>query len=160
MGHPLGCPFYRVKRMATWTTPKTNWQASYDEDGNYTGDYFSYDDFNRIRNNLDALSELGAQLYFLNFTAQLPNTKSVTGYPFASDINAFETRLHELNNQTIRLPIGTKQTFVDNGAFIGFAELNRIESAMVTMYKMFNDALGGRKMLKFRLGLPSSAIRF
>lgn len=142
-----------------WTTPKTNWQASYDENGNYTGDYFYYLDFNRIRNNLVALTELGSELYHFTFTSDLPNTKTTTGYPYASDFNAFETRLDEINRQSLKLSIGAKKTFTDNGTFIDYAELNRIESAMLEMYRIFANASGGRKMLRFTLGFAASSVR-
>lgn len=143
-----------------WTTPKTNWAATYDSDGNYTGDYFTYNDFNRIRNNLDALTEYASTIYLFTFTDTLPSTKTVTGYPYASDINKFETRLHELNSQSLHMDIGTKQVFNDNGSFITADELNRIESAMLNMYSVYQKVAGGRKMLKFRLGFPASSIRF
>lgn len=143
-----------------WTAPKTNWKATYNSAGAYTGDYFSYTDFNRIRNNLDALTELASTVYIFRFTDTLPNTKTVVGHPYASDINKFETRLHELNSQSLNLPIGTQQTYYDNGAFIDAAELNRIESAMLDMYSIYQKIAYGRKMLKFRLGFPASAIKF
>ena len=143
-----------------WTTPKTNWTATSDAMGNYTGDYFSYTDFNRIRNNLVALTEVAETLFHFHFTNTLPSTKSITGYPYASDINKFETRLDEINAQSLRLNIGTKKTYTDNGAFIDADELNRIESAMLTLYQIFYDSSGGRKKLPFMLGLESSSVRF
>ena len=142
-----------------WTTPITNWAALYDTEGNYIGDYFSYVDFNRIRNNLVALTTLGSELYNFTFTTELPEEKTVTGYPYASDINSFETRLDELNRQSVNLSIGTKKTFTDNGVFIDYAELNRIESAMLEMQRIFANASGGRKMLKFTLGFAASSVR-
>ena len=142
-----------------WTAPKTNWMATYDSSGEYTGDYFSYVDFNRIRNNLMALTEVGETLYIFNFTSQLPSEKTVTGYPYASDINAFETRLHEINAQSLNKSIGTQKTFYDNGAFIDADELNRIESATLELYQILLDASGGRRMLAFKLGLTPSSVR-
>lgn len=142
-----------------WTTPKTDWTALYDTEGNYIGDYFSYVDFNRIRNNLVALTTLGSELYNFNFTSELPEEKTVTGYPYASDINAFETRLDEINQQSLNLSIGAKKTFSDNGVFIDYAELNRIESAMLEMQRVFANASGGRKMLRFKLGFTASSVR-
>ena len=35
-----------------WQTPKTDWYGSVSSDGTYIGDYFNYNDFNRIKNNL------------------------------------------------------------------------------------------------------------
>ena len=145
--------------MALPSTPKTDWAVTYDENGKYAGDFFSYVDFNRIRNNLDALTTLGEDLYVFSFSTELPSTKDVTGYPYASDINAFETRLHEINQQSLRLSIGSKKTFTDNGAFIDWKELNRIESATLKLYEAFSEIYGGRRMLKFRLGFTASSIK-
>ena len=143
-----------------WTTPKTDWTATYDSNGVYTGDYFSYVDFNRIRDNLEALTELAEMLYVLRVTGTLPSTKAVTDYPYADEINLLEKRLHEINAQSINRSIGTQKTYVDNGAFIDAAELNRIESATLDIYRILTEQAGGRKMLKFRLGFPAGAIKF
>lgn len=143
-----------------WTTPKTDWAVTYDENGVYTGDFFSYVDFNRIRNNLAALTELAEMLYVLRVTGSLPSTKAVTDYPYADEINLLEKRLHEVNNQTIRRSIGNQKTFVDNGAFIDATELNRIERATLDLYRILTEQAGGRKMLKFRLGFPAGSIKF
>lgn len=145
--------------MATWTAPKTNWQSSY-VGSTYTGDYFSYVDFNRIRNNLDVLTELATTLYVMSFSGSLPSTKTVSGYPYADEINLLEKRLHEVNSQSINRDIGTQKTYVDNGAFIDATELNRIESATLDLYRILTEQAGGRKMLKFRLGFPAGAIKF
>ena len=141
-----------------WTTPKTNWSAS-SSDGHYTGDYFSYVDFNRIVGNLEVLTGLAGQLYQMTYTTELPGEKSRINYPFAADLNSIETRLHEINDQTLSLTIGTKKTFTSNGVFINATELNRIESAMLALYRPLEDQVGGRKMLKFRLGFVAGSIR-
>lgn len=143
-----------------WTTPKTDWQASYDANGNYTGDYFTFASFNRIRNNLEALTELADMLYVLHTTGSLPSTKAVTDYPYADEINLIEKRLHEINAQSIRRPIGEQKTYVDNGAFIDADELNRIESATLALYNILTEQAGGRKQLKFTLGFPAGSIKF
>ena len=143
-----------------WTTPKVNWAVTYDENGAYTGDYFSYVDFNRIRDNLEALTELAEMLYVIATTDSLPSTKTASGYPYADEINQFEKRLHEINNQTLRRTIGTQKTFVDKGAFIDATELNRIESATLSLHQILTEQAGGRKQLKFTLGFPAGSIKF
>ncbi len=141
-----------------WTTPKTDWNST-SSGGQYTGDYFSYVDFNRIVGNLAVLTDLAGQLYQMQYTTVLPSEKTRTGYPFAADLNSIETRLDEINSQTINLPIGNKRTFTNNGVFINATELNRIESAMLALHRPLEDQVGGRKMLRFRLGFPAGSIR-
>lgn len=141
-----------------WTTPKTDWSAT-SVDGVYTGDYFDVYDFNRLVGNLQVLTGLAEQLFMMTFSGNLPDEKARNEYPYASDLNAIENRLHEINDQTIALSIGQKRTFTNNGVFINAAELNRIESAMLRLYEPLLDMVGGRRMLSFRLGTLAGSIR-
>ena len=141
-----------------WTTPKTDWSAT-SVGGVYTGDYFDYIDFNRIVGNLEVLTGLAQQLFMMTFSGDLPDEKGRTDYPYAADMNAIENRLHEINDQTIGLSIGQKRTFTNNGVFINATELNRIESAILSLYEPLTDMVGGRRMLSFRLGTPAGSIR-
>lgn len=46
-----------------WMQPKMDWESSYDSAGNYTGDYFNFTDYNRIKNNLTELRNKAVLLY-------------------------------------------------------------------------------------------------
>ena len=59
-----------------WVTPKTDWQASYDENGNYTGDYFNIEDYNRIIGNLTYLKVLADTLFLPFTTADMGSEKT------------------------------------------------------------------------------------
>lgn len=136
-----------------WVTPKTNWKATY-SGTTYTGDYFSYVDYNRIRGNLLELTSLAEQLYPTTWSHTVPGAKAVDGYgPTAGDFNNFEYRLHDINDQTVHASIGTRKSYSVNGTFVDAAELNRVESATVTLRALLLDQAGGRTKLKFRLGL-------
>ena len=135
-----------------WSTPKIDWHASYDGT-TYTGDYFSYVDMNRIRDNLEYLTSLATQLYTTKWSIGLPETKGVNNKPYAYQINALEARLHEMNSQTVNVPIGKQQTFFDNGKFPDATELNRIESAILLLREHLLEQANGRKVLAFTLGL-------
>lgn len=135
-----------------WSTPKTDWSASY-SGTTYTGDYFTYVDFNRIRNNLEYLTDMAEQLYATTWSIGLPDTKGVNNKPYAHQVNALETRLHEMNKQTVNVPIGTQKTFYDNGKFPDAAEWNRIESATLVLLNHLLEQAEGRKTLGFTLGL-------
>ena len=136
-----------------WTTPKTDWNST-SSDGHYTGDYFSYVDYNRIRGNLLELTSLAEQLYPTSWSHGMPSAKTVDDIgPTAGDFNNFEYRLHDINNQTVKASIGTRKSYSVNGIFVDDIELNRVENATVTLRNLLLDQAGGRLRLKFRLGL-------
>ena len=46
-----------------WTAPKTDWKVTYGPDGEYTGDFFNVDDYDRIKQNIEYLREYAYFLY-------------------------------------------------------------------------------------------------
>lgn len=129
----------------TWIEPKTDWTKD---------DKFNITDYNRIKNNLLYLQELANQFYPPSKTANLGADKTLyTEFFYADEFNAFEAHLDSLNNQTLRLNIGRRQTFYDNGVFIGFDELNRIERAQFDLYDNMRNQRDGRRMHVFALGM-------
>lgn len=142
-----------------WQTPKTNWKVS--SGSTYTGDYFNVSDYNRIKNNLICLTELADKLY-VGLSPEgtlLEANKTFNDIYFADDFNQMETRLQSLNEQTVKQDYGTSETFYQNGAFITYDELNRIESSCLDMYTRFSNQSNGLRMMAFTLGLSVSAIR-
>lgn len=135
-----------------WATPKTDWKSTY-SGTTYTGDYFSYVDMNRIRDNLAYLTSIAEQLYTTKWSIGLPETKVVNNKPYAYQINALEARLHEMNSQTVKASIGKQKTYFDNGRFLDATELNRIESATLTLHDLLLEQAAGRTVLGFTLGL-------
>lgn len=138
--------------MAEWQTPKTDWHGSTDEDGIYTGDRFNAVDFNRIKNNLIYLRDLAIKMYTEFDIAKVSDDKGYADYPYADEINAIESNLDTINEHTIIRDYGTKQTFNDNGAFIDFNELNRIESAELDLYNRLTNEHDGRRMFTWNFG--------
>lgn len=141
----------------TWITPKTDWHAEYDASGLFIGDFINAADYNRIKNNLLFLRELALTIYPrvppLTVGADKPTDGSA--YIYAREFNEIETALKTLAESTLPFDFGEYQTFYDNGRVIGFEELNRIESAELTMYRTLNSSIDGLRRLPFRLGVPS-----
>ena len=46
-----------------WTAPKTDWKVTYGPDGEYTGDFFNVEDYDRIKQNIEYLREYAYFLY-------------------------------------------------------------------------------------------------
>ena len=125
-----------------WQTPKTNWKST---------DYFNYQDYERIRNNILYLKELVDQVYA---TITLDTMTAKSGYSdfvYADEFNAFENNLDKIKKWITTVGIGSKQTFYDNGATPNYTELNRIESACLKMRETLSGQISGRPMLSFIL---------
>lgn len=125
-----------------WQTPKTNWVAT---------DPVNVTDYNRIVGNLNELQTLCQEMYTLTAT-DLGNTQTFSDYPYEDMLNAIETALSNLNLASYNFDIGTGVTFVANGDYINYVELNRIESASLKLYTWLTAQFEAIPRLAFRLG--------
>lgn len=144
-----------------WITPKTDWKVEYDESGVYVGDYFNVGDYNRIKNNLVYLRDLAVT--FIGVVPTIPvgvdKHYPINGSPdfdndnfFADEINLIENGLYTLDQLMPYAGFGEKKTYYDNGLFIDYKELNRIENAELNLYNLLNSSIAGRRRLPFRFG--------
>lgn len=135
-----------------WITPKTDWAARTDDKGRYAGDYFNIADYNRIKNNIWCLRDMAVKLYQAFQIADMGMDKGLADYLYADEINLIEDNLDTISASTFHKSYGEKQVFTDNGTFIDYAELNRIESATLDIYDKLTSQHEGRRMLTFMLG--------
>lgn len=126
-----------------WIQPKTNWAV---------GDRFNISDYNRIKGNLNFLHERAEEFYPNFGIIDMGTDKGYSDYPYAREINNFEKNLETINENVFTQDLGVTATFYSNGAFIQWNELNRIESAMLSIYEMLNRQEAGLPVLSFRLG--------
>lgn len=137
----------------TWATPKTDWHGVTDPStGVYVGDRFNAVDFNRIKNNLTYLCELALKMYNEFSIVSLGADRTYSDYFYADEINQLEENLKTINNKTLKRSYGNPPTYVENGNTMDFAELNRLESAMLDLYNKLTNQYKGRRMLKWNLG--------
>lgn len=127
-----------------WIVPKTNWLPT---------DRFNFVDYNRIKNNLLYLHEKAKQLWG---TFQIEDMgDDILSYEVQWDFerfNQFEKNLDAINQNIFTKDYGLAQTFVGNGKFIAYDELNRIENAILSMNLTLENQEAGLKRLSFRLG--------
>lgn len=151
-----------------WITPKTNWKASYDGAGEYLEDFFNIEDYNRIKNNLLYLKDVANELFgnMPNVTVGQDKHYPIAGSPdfdndnfFADEINAIEDGLDAIDTAIGLFEHGDKQTFYENGRFIDYNELNRIESAELELHTYIMDSIAGKSRLAIRFGQRENAIR-
>ena len=152
-----------------WETPKTDWSAEYSDTGLFIGDFFNVTDYNRIKNNILYLRELGIQLIGVIPRIEVGADKHLPDneHPdfdndnfFADEINMIEDGLETIDDAMPFVSFGSKQTFYENGRFIDADELNRIESAELKTYEILENSIAGKMRLQIRLGLRENEIRF
>lgn len=130
--------------VMAWQTPKTNWIST---------DRFNISDYNRIKNNIEYLGEIGNEIYHYFTLADMGDDKtSYAGYWTPAEFNLFESNLEVIKQNFPDSNIGTRKTFFENGPFIDWEELNRIESALLAYYNMASLQRGTIPRLAVRLG--------
>lgn len=109
-----------------WITPKTDW----DKDSRLNAR-----DYNRILNNLRVLEALINAVYCTLALEEMGADKEYSSWYFAREFNVVERNLSAVNQAAFKKNIGEDKTFFDNGPFIDYAELNRIEGAVLDFYE-------------------------
>lgn len=130
--------------VALWQTPKTDWKAT---------DRFNFVDYNRIKNNLVYLHRFAESLWSSFSISDMGD--DITEYTAFWDVdvfNLFESNLELINQNILTQDLGVSQRFFENGAFIKWDELNRIESAIFSMNDLLERQKAGLRKLPFRLG--------
>ena len=114
----------------SWETPKIDWTGA---------DRFDAPNYNRIKNNLDFLHDMAQTLYRDFFIEDMGPDKDYSSFYFADEINRLADNLELVNSAVYPLDIGEKTVYVQNQAFIGYADLNRLESAILKIYVLLQE---------------------
>ena len=143
-----------------WTQPKTDWKVNPpDEFGRYNGDWFNWQDHDRIRENIEYLAEMSfariTKIYsvdemvvmypeYTGYTSGMALTDKLRyAAPVIVDlqINTIESALDILPNYIFRPSgYGSKRTWVQNGATPTFRDLNRWENN-ISLLKIYMDRI-------------------
>lgn len=136
-----------------WVTPKTDWHYELDSEGLYIGDRFNASDFNRIKNNLEYLRELAIKMYddFTIYT--LGTDRTPKDYFYADEINQLEENLNTVNEKSIKGSYGSAPSYTANGNIMDFAELNRLEGAILDLYDKLSNQNDGRRTFTWNFGM-------
>lgn len=130
--------------VSIWHTPKTNWKST---------DRFNFVDYNRIKNNLLWLHDKVTELYkSFEIEDMGEDVTDYSSYWKVKYFNAWERNLDIINNHMFTRDYGTAQRFFENGPFIQWTELNRIESAILNMRDILDRQEKGIRRFSFRLG--------
>lgn len=127
-----------------WTEPKTDWSST---------DRFNISDYNRIKNNIEYLRQIGNEVYkYFQINDMGEDKTSYAGFWTPAEFNLFESNLELIKANFPASNIGTRKTYFENGPFIDWKELNRIESALLNYYNMATLQKAILPRLSFRLG--------
>lgn len=136
-----------------WETPKTDWHYELDSEGLYVGDRFNATDFNRIKNNLEHLRGLAIKMYD-DFTIHALGTdRTPKDYFYADEINQLEENLNTVNEKSIKGAYGSAPSYTANGNIMDFAELNRLEGAILDLYDKLSNQNDGRRTFTWNFGM-------
>ena len=126
-----------------WIEPKTDWVDS---------DFINTEDYNRIIGNIAYLRAYLDSLFYSLSEISIGENETITGIPYARKINAIETALETLNLETYGFDIGETKEYLPNTRTLDFVELNRIESAILLLYKTMTAHKESLPKLAFTLG--------
>lgn len=137
----------RLKKNANvtlWNTPKTTWTKE---------DRFNIKDYNRIKNNLVFLQKLAVTMWDdFEISDMGEDITLYTAYWDVDIFNEFEKNLEKINQNIYTKNFGFSQSFFENGPFIKWDELNRIENATSTMYTLLKGQKSCLRRFAFRFG--------
>lgn len=135
-----------------WKAPKTDWYGESDDNGNYTGDRFNVEDFNRIKNNFVFLKYAASENYKKFSIHDLGRDRVPSDYFYADEINKMEANLNIVSQNTVGLEFGSATEFIPNSNIFTYEDLNRLESSMLKLYERIVEDGKTQHRLAFRLG--------
>lgn len=132
-------------------TPYTAWAIRYDSEGEYTGDFFNVEDYDRIKQNIEYLREYAYFLYG-GFTMRDMVAVTVESYGYASTIDALDANLEAIAANTFRPPdmMPVKQ-WRGNQPPPGADDWNRIENTCLLLFEQFERQFACLPKLAFEL---------
>ena len=132
-------------------TPYTAWAIRYDSEGEYTGDFFNIEDYDRIKQNIEYLREYAYFLYG-GFTMQDMVAVTVESYGYSSTIDALDANLEAIAANTFRPPdmLPVKQ-WRGNQPPPGPDDWNRIENTCLLLFEQFERQFACLPKLAFEL---------
>lgn len=141
-----------------WETPKTDWHGERDANGVYIGDRFNAKDFNRIKNNLQYLRDMAIALYDEFSIVSLGADRTPADHFYADEINQLEANLVTINSKTLKRSYGNAPVYMENGNTMDFAELNRLEGAILDLYDKLSNETYGRRMFTMNFGMKGGSL--
>lgn len=138
-----------LRVIGEWSSPKVDWSDKWNG-SSYVGDYFTYVDYNRIKNNVLFLIGYASKMYNVTST-DMGDDKEETSIPYADEFNAIEDAISTLCAETYNLDF-TENTWYENKNTPTADDLNRIEGMQLKLYEMLVAQRNAQNRLAFTLG--------
>lgn len=137
-----------------WQEPKVDWKVIYDENGEYLGDFFNADDFNRIKNNLVYLYDIAETIFpDVELIQEWSRDKTYRDYLYADDMRTLVENLLSLAS-LIGITTSLEDVkYYENHVTMTHDELNRIEEWTDKIRDLIQNTVDGRRKLQFNLGI-------
>lgn len=129
--------------FSEWLPPKTDWTKD---------DFFNAKDYNRIIGNMVYLRSYMDRMFPKLSNVELGEKKEYTSYIYAREMNDIEKALERINAETYRFDIGETKTYKANKPTPLWSEFNRIESAMLLIYRTMIAHKEAMPRLAYKLG--------
>ncbi len=145
-----------------WIQPKTDWKIQYDADGNYIGDYFEPQDYNRIKNNVSFLRDY-VQYMFARHIDFVDLGEDVF-YGSENEMKAswwttLQDNLENINVDDLKIILEGRTSYSSNEAGRLLEELIRIESVCLNIYEKLTNIENNKPKLPFTLGSNLKGVR-
>lgn len=136
----------------SWTTPKTNWSANYDSSGAYTGDYFEYTDYDRIKSNIEFLYDWSIKL-FNKYDISPMETVVLGQFSYAYLFDYIENNLKDIVENSWPVGTGVYKTWAENSLTPTFEDFNRIENLCLDLYNLYEQIENNLPKVPFKMGV-------
>ena len=88
----------------------------------------------------------------------LGSDRTPADYFYADEINQLEANLNTINSNTLKQAYGETPVYIENGNTMTFAELNRLESAILDLYDKLTNEMYGRRMFTWNFGMKGGGL--
>lgn len=136
-----------------WLEPKTDWSDKWD--GNvYVGDYFTYIDYNRIKNNLLFLNDYASSMYYVR-SLDLGEDKNESDIMYADEMTKLYYETSSLCSLVLsknNISIGIWKSWDENGRTPTAKVFNYIENYQLGAYNSLVAQKKAQNRLSFTLG--------
>lgn len=128
----------------TWKGVRTNYKVVYGKDGEYTGDFFSYTDYNGyFGENLKYLADAVNYVYGTSVSANSIPVVTVNSWTTVNHFNTVEQAIQDIAKAaTIPNKVQPRKTWKAGDRAPSFLDINRMNEDILTIYTYLSPFLG------------------
>jgi hypothetical protein len=101
---------------------------------------------------------MAIKLYDEFSIVSLGDDRTPVDYFYADEINQLEENLNTINSKTLKRAYGDSPVYIENGNTMTYAELNRLEGAILDLYDRLSNEANGRRMFTWNFGTKGGSL--